>query len=853
MIIFRIKIPTNFNKMNFSHTTLAIAITSLLSTTPYAQTTQTSSPEELLKLSTIIVKANEVPEIGVSRYNQEELQNTPNSSKSITDFLKVNPNVQFSNDHLAANTQANLKPNEISIHGAQTFQNKFMINGVSNTNILDPLGMGSVNYGQIESGSQGVSINTDLLCNLEVLDSNVSAKHGSFTGGVISADTCAPQSEIGKVHGSITYDYTSSNWVQYHQRTDADKGLYEGESTQGNQKEYTRQGLSTNIYSKLSDVYGINVYASQRRSEIPVESGLPSPKKIDQKKLNTNLGATLFANPNAETMMKFGFTLGNLEDNTYAEKRRNSHNTVKNDSILAFADISQQQNWGTLKQKINYQYIDNSRIAGEDRGINWQYAAGSKDWNNTATVWEGASSASIDLTQNSLNYELDALFNTVKIGNTAHKIITGLAYQRDDVKWQRTKDFATHYGIISGRSQNLFNLNGEKCQPNDLLCDENPTSNLSTAAFNGQYFKSGSLYKVGEFSGTYQQISAYIEDEMQWKNLKTRFGVRVDYDEANKNLNFAPRSNISYQPFGNHALTFVSGWSRYYSAPTYITDLHQSLTNFDFSIDRKDQNSPWIESPNSNAASTRRKDLKTPYADEFVLGISGEYKNTWAALKWVNRQYKDEVSRNKTDIPAYGFNYSYEFGNNGYGKNDSVTLEIGNIHPLKFKSSNHDLTLAINYSDTSRGTPDYTSNYIEDTVQRLISYNGEIISYADRPAENYNKPMTARLTWDIGFDTLPLHITNFIRYTNSYDRSISSANKVIHDGVKLDTYTFETIKPSFSWDIKGIYDIKIAKDYAVALGLTINNLTDRNNQFASNGKLYSEIGRQFIADITFKF
>src|SRR5690606_24152952 len=121
--------------------------------------------------------------------------------------------------------------------GAQSFQNKFIINGVSNTNILDPLGSGSNagEYGITDVGSQGIAINTDLLCSLEVLDSNVSAKYGSFAGGVISAETCAPNTEIGKIHGSISYDYTESDWNRYHLKTDADKGLFDGESTQENQ------------------------------------------------------------------------------------------------------------------------------------------------------------------------------------------------------------------------------------------------------------------------------------------------------------------------------------------------------------------------------------------------------------------------------------------------------------------------------------------------------------------------------------------------------------------------------------------------------------------------------------------
>ena len=60
--------------------------------------------------------------------------------------------------------------------------------------------------------SQAVTINTDLLCKITLLDSNVGAEFGEFTGGVVSAETCSPQTEIGKIHGSLSYDYTSDHW-----------------------------------------------------------------------------------------------------------------------------------------------------------------------------------------------------------------------------------------------------------------------------------------------------------------------------------------------------------------------------------------------------------------------------------------------------------------------------------------------------------------------------------------------------------------------------------------------------------------------------------------------------------------
>jgi len=90
------------------------------------------------------------------------------------------------------------------------------------------------------------------------LDSNFSAKYGSFTGGVISADTCVPNTEIGKTHGSISYDYTESDWTRYNIFTSEDIKEFD-ESTQTHQKEFKQQGLIANFYGRMSENSGINV------------------------------------------------------------------------------------------------------------------------------------------------------------------------------------------------------------------------------------------------------------------------------------------------------------------------------------------------------------------------------------------------------------------------------------------------------------------------------------------------------------------------------------------------------------------------------------------------------------------
>ena len=89
---------------------------------------------------------------------------------------------------------------------------------------------------------------------------------------------------------------------------------------------------------------------------------------------------------------------------------------------------------------------------------------------------------------------------------------------------------------------------------------------------------------------------------------------------------------------------------------------------------------------------------------------------------------------------------------------------------------------------------------------------------------------------------------------------VSNKNdKVEYKGELLDTYLASEIKPKFTWDMRTNYDWEISKDLRAIFGLTINNVTNRVNTYTigstSNDRprVMTEIGRQFIADVTFKF
>lgn len=137
-------------------------------------------------LSEITVEAKTLPT--VERMDREMIRNMPAINGDMTSQLKLNPNIQYAETSLASATGGEIAPAEISIHGAKPYQNEILVDGISISNDIDPGNkITTTSVDQIPGGSQALAIDSSILCEIDVKDSNVSAEYGRFTGGVVSA------------------------------------------------------------------------------------------------------------------------------------------------------------------------------------------------------------------------------------------------------------------------------------------------------------------------------------------------------------------------------------------------------------------------------------------------------------------------------------------------------------------------------------------------------------------------------------------------------------------------------------------------------------------------------------------
>ncbi len=128
--------------------------------------------------------------------------------------LKLVPGIQFGEDSEGVDGLTDLKPESISISGGRFYENQFVVDGLGNSNRLDPAsdsdGFGIDDIGGHE---QALFLDADLIGELKVYDSNVPAAYGGFTGGgVVDATTRRAGNEA---EGKLSVSGSRSQWTQF--------------------------------------------------------------------------------------------------------------------------------------------------------------------------------------------------------------------------------------------------------------------------------------------------------------------------------------------------------------------------------------------------------------------------------------------------------------------------------------------------------------------------------------------------------------------------------------------------------------------------------------------------------------
>jgi hypothetical protein len=793
----------------------------------------------------------------VEKLDREMISNAAAINGDLTSMLRLNPNVQYDEALLSSATGGEISPAEISIHGAKAYQNEILLDGVSISNDIDPGNKITTTSPDLIPGSaQSLAVDASILCEIEVLDSNVSAEYGRFVGGVVKSRICSARKQFG---GKVAVGYTSSSWSKL-LIDPAREQEFEESSNADLQPRFKKWTYKTTAEARIGADWGVLVSGVRRTSDIPLKrfdtsnEGTTVSREVTQKRKQDTLIVKTDYTP-AAGIHKGELTLAYAPSaNTYfIENFRDSDYTIESGGINLSGRLESRFDLANVTNQLSWSRNEQSRRGDADTYMNWRWSA-DKNWGDPADglnpmSGEGAQ-GDVDQEIKSFEYKLRAAFTPFKTGPVAHRVGAGLELRSQEATYARLK---TQYNYTTNAQLPATGAMS-RCQAPDGTIDTVACSSAFTRLNVGQFFRNLIIYNQGSLEVKAHSLAAYLEDEASWGTVSLRAGVRADKDSLASKTNIAPRLKLSWQ--ASEALSFDAGANRYYGRNLFAYALQEKVNLLKTTRMRPTTSLVWGAEASSKPLN-RLDDVRSPHDNELTAGLTYESDLLAGPLsvRFTHRDGKDQIVRLlQTRQAECNASQCYVFTNNGSSETKDLTVSWSNARAFKLGGTVNRMWVAANKSDTKSNYSTYADNYSSAMLtDELISYNGTVLRYSQIPANNYNRPWTLRIG---AMTTLParhLTVNNMLRVRGSYDTSARNGT-VNYEGSDIMNFERTTLPTSLAIDTVVHWSPRIYKRQELDVKLTIENLTNRKNKMTvSEAYVSYERGRTIALEIGYDF
>ncbi|MFP9231153.1 TonB-dependent receptor plug domain-containing protein [Pectobacterium cacticida] len=811
---------------------------------------------------TIIVRSTPTSQsMGTQIINAEQIKKMPTGNGSVSELLKNNPNVQFSNTANSSNIPGELAPENVSFHGEKFYNNNFMIDGLSNNSNINP----GANNGELDQqpdgyspadlpagGTQSFWINSELIESLEVFDSNVSAKYGNFTGGVVDARLMDPNLE--KNFGKISYRTTRDSWTRYH----IDGSIRDEFNSATNlyyQPKFKKHFYSATFNQPLSDKAGFIFAYNRQQADIPYYHGYLQQWDDQERISETYLLKGSYLMDNGDIIRMTGMYSPH-ESKFYKKNIKDGAFTNHGGGYRFNMEWEHNANWGKMTSLVGYQFEQNKIEHESNEFISWVYRSSklkfispSLDWQSSSTSSQRGGYGTFATEKSSTTLKQDYQLNPISWLGINHQIDFGWETDFYNAQYRRSQD--AYVGNVAPSA--TYVNPGVVCLPGDSMCIPGE-----------QFAGTRTLYPARSISENYSSYAAYLQNSMSYGRLEITPGVRIDYDDFLENMNIAPRFSASYDVFGDRSTRLFGGANRYYAGNLLSYKLRQGIgTNI---VQRRSSSSePWSSNPTRITGSNYDvSDLKTPYSDEIVLGLSQRVMNTVWTAKWVNRQGKEQFGGET--ITAADGKKRRVMNNDGRTEGNSFSLEVEPISPHRFRFAEVNWKLGASITKNKSNSIYYYDDTNMD--ESRVIFDGRLMYRGDIDAMNFNTPWRAFLNVNTYFPAARLNWEQRVGYTAGYKGYITAAlqaqcpggNSACNDDPTFKGSAAEYLPAQYddfiSYDWRFSYSQPIYKTQTLDITLDVLNVLDNVVETQRKGTSNSSVitykpGRQFWLGVAY--
>lgn len=740
--------------------------------------------------------------------------------------LKLVPGIQFGEDSEGVDGLTDLKPESISISGGRFYENQFVVDGLGNSNRLDPAsdsdGSGIDDIGGHE---QALFLDADLIGELKVYDSNVPAAYGGFTGGVVDATTRRAGNEA---EGKLSVSGTRSQWTQFRTFTrDWDPESQALPPMPPSEPEFERYRASFHYSTPMTDSVGILTSVSQAYSETPDVTLGETRNRVQR---NQNVLVKLTSELGASGVLDISATYAPFESESFLTDVKGSDYSVEG---------------GGYSLKAGYDYlgeaVEHEIDLGWTRSVNNREAPnGFYNWENTRSLQWGREAdvglsreggyGDLDMVQESatLAYRLKAL--PVTVGGVEFRHEAGSEISQSSYRYQRDETlFVYDTAVINSDVQ---------CRGmvDDCMQEE-------------QYFSGRRVYEADDVTVRLNEAALYAESTLAWQRLSGTLGVRYDYNDFLKNHDLAFRSRVTLDVFGNDGTRLIAGYNRYYGAALLTYKLREARAPFYREYRSTEQNivTDWQRESGQGDYRYVFDDVATPYSDEQTVGLEQALLGGVMTLKVVKRDNQDEFARTETETRDDGYRY-YIMNNDGSSEYLGVSLGWNAVY------GNTLISVHGTWSETKTNNGDYDDPIDNTSSSEYISYKGKRLPYGelDILRSDFNRPIVVNVGVAHRFSE-QLSASANARYRGAYDQIkrtgrqvegelIDNGGEVVRES--LTVYEDEERKATLLFDLGIDYRIPLVGDSVLVTGAEVKNVLNDRVYTVSEGDSGIEPGRQ---------
>ncbi len=400
---------------------------------------------------------------GSSELANDVLQSLPKKNSSITETITILPRVQIGEGQRTSENSGEILPPLISISGGRAYENNYTIDGVNQSSILDPLTGNNIveDDRDVPSHPQRGFIHQDLIDRLTVYDSNIPARFGGFTGGVVDAETRSPYNEFA---GQISVRTTRDSWTEFHIDPDRKDEFYRS-TDQQLQPRFKKYDIGLELDLPINDEMALLAAYKRIQSDLEIYN-------IDDWQENRKTLENYFLKyvwlPKTPYMVELTASHTPSKEEFFIDGARDSDIEIGRGGYSLGGKLTGDLPFGVLEASSTYMANDSSRSANTHHYF-WPSDTPSRNWGEQYGLpWSAEGGyGDIDNEEKSLQAYLDLVSKPLTIYQTINRFNLGLEASHDKGSSDRKQ---TTYEHALNRAVEDASVS---CNDNDPSCIDN--------------------------------------------------------------------------------------------------------------------------------------------------------------------------------------------------------------------------------------------------------------------------------------------------------------------------------------------------------------------------------------------